>query len=123
MYAFHLLGQQLDSNGAFILSDSTYSSDDFYNLFEENPSYIIQDLQLVLPSVSNQWIKLASHYLEKKLRHVQINDISDELDNDNSFGQIFCEKLIQALTKESVNFDIYSKLIPRESGGTSMNEK
>ncbi|CAF0751034.1 unnamed protein product [Rotaria sordida] len=111
-------GQQIDSNGALILSDSIFTCDNFYSLFEENSSYVVQDLQIILPFISNQWIKLANNYLEKKLKKIQINTLSDEIDQENSFGQIFYERLIQILTKDSVNFDIYTKLIPRDNSGT-----
>ncbi|CAF2104100.1 unnamed protein product [Rotaria magnacalcarata] len=111
-------GQQIDSNGALILSDSLFTCDNFYSVFEDQPSYVIQDLQLLLPFVSNQWTKLSSSYLAKKLDNIQINDLSDEIDQDNLFGRLFYERLIQLLTKDSINFDIYTKLIPRDSSGT-----
>ncbi|CAM4891389.1 unnamed protein product [Rotaria socialis] len=111
-------GQQLDSNGALILSDSLFTCDNFYSVFEDQSSYAIQDLQLLLPFVSNQWAKLSSSYLAKKLLNIQINDLSDEIDQDNSFGHLFYERLVQLLTKDSINFDIYMKLIPRDNSGT-----
>ncbi|CAF3340728.1 unnamed protein product [Rotaria sp. Silwood1] len=111
-------GQQIDSNGALILSDSLFTCDHFYSLFEDNSSYLVQDLQIILPFVSNQWIKLSNNYLEKKLKYVQIDDLSGNINQENSFGQVFYERLIQTLTKDSTNFDIYTKLIPRDNSGT-----
>ncbi|CAF2710465.1 unnamed protein product [Rotaria sp. Silwood2] len=111
-------GQQIDPNGALILSDSIFTCDTVYSLFEENSSYLVQDLQMILPFVSNQWTKLSNNYLEKKLKNIQINDLSGKIDEENSFGQVFYEKFSQILTKDSVNFDIYTKLLPRDNSGT-----
>ncbi len=42
-----------------------------------------------------------------------------KINQENSFGDLFYERLVEILNKPSVNFDIYTKLIPRESSGTS----
>ena len=120
LYLFEYIGQQINSNGALILSDSIFTCDKFYNLFEEeNCSYVIQDLEIILPFVSNQWIKLLTNYLKNKLENIQIHDISSEINLDNSFGKLFYERLIQILTKNSINFNIDTKLISRDRSGTS----
>ncbi|CAF3956830.1 unnamed protein product [Rotaria sordida] len=108
-------GQQIDSNGSFILSDSVLTSDHFSNLFEDNSTYIIEDLQIILPFISHQWIRLLK---QKYLKNIQIDDLSKEINEENSFGNIFYERLIQILNKNTINFDIYNKLIPRDSSGT-----
>ncbi|CAF0725790.1 unnamed protein product [Adineta steineri] len=108
-------GQQIDSNGALILSDSLFTSENFHSLFEENTSYVIQDLEISLPYVSNQWMKLSTNYLQKQLENVQIYDLSNEINEENSFGQRFYERLLHVLNND---FDIYSKLIPRNNSGT-----
>jgi hypothetical protein len=113
------LGQQIDSNGALILSDSIFTCENFHNLFEENPSYLVQDLQIILPFISNQWIRLVNNYLQKQLQNVQINDLSNEINEEILFGELFYERLYEVLNKDSVNFDFYNKLIPRDSSGTS----
>ncbi len=112
-------GQQIDFNGALILSDSLFTSENFRSLFEENPSYFVQDLHIILPLISNQWKQLANDYLEKQLKNIQINDSSNEINETNAFGELFYERLYGVLNKASVNFDIYAKLIPRNSSGTS----
>ena len=113
------IGQQIEPNGGLILSDSAFTCDDLYSLFDENPSYLIQDLQIILPFVSNEWTKLSNNFLNKQVENIQINDLSGGSNQDGSFGQLFYERLVQCLNKESVNFDIYTKLIPRDSSGTS----
>jgi len=113
------LGQQIDSNGAFILSDSIFTCDNFHSLFDENSSYLIQDLQIILPFVSNQWIRLSNNYLQKQLQNIQINDLSKKINEENSFGELFYDRLYEVLNKDSINFDIYTKLIPKDSSGTS----
>ncbi|CAF4346061.1 unnamed protein product, partial [Adineta steineri] len=107
--------QQIDSNGALILSDSLFTTENFHSLFEENTSYVIQDLEISLPYVSNQWMKLSTNYLQKQLENVQIYDLSNEINEENSFGQRFYERLLHVLNND---FDIYSKLIPRNNSGT-----
>jgi hypothetical protein len=116
------LGQQVDSNGALILSDSTFTSENFHSLFEENPTFLLQDLQIVLPLVSKQWSKIVNNYLQKQLEHVEINDLSHSINQENVFGERFYERLIQSLRNDAVNFDVYSKLTPRDSSGTSKNK-
>ncbi len=112
-------GQQIDTNGALILSDSIFTSENFSSLFEENPSYFVQDLQIILPFISNQWKQLANNYLQKQLKNIQINDLSNDINQENIFGELFYDRLYAVLNKDSVNFDIYTKLIPRDSSGTS----
>jgi len=114
-------GQQIDTNGALILSDSIFTSENFSSLFEENPSYFVQDLQIILPFISNQWKQLANNYLQKQLKNIQINDSSNDINQENIFGELFYDRLYAVLNKDSVNFDIYTKLIPRDSSGTSKN--
>ncbi|CAF1454047.1 unnamed protein product [Adineta steineri] len=108
-------GQQIDSNGAFILTDSLLTSDHLHNLLEDNSTYAIQDLQIILPYVSTQWTRLLK---QKQLKNIQIDDVSNESQEKDLFGKQFYERLIQILTKDTINFDIYTKLIPRDSSGT-----
>ncbi|CAF3328543.1 unnamed protein product [Rotaria sp. Silwood2] len=108
-------GQQIDSNGSFILSDSVLTSDHFYNLFEDNSTYVIEDLQIILPFISHQWTRLLK---QKYLKNIQLDDLSKEINEENSFGNKFYERLSQILNKDIINFDIYNKLIPRDSSGT-----
>ncbi len=116
-----ILGQQIDTNGALILSDSLFTSENFHSLFEENPSYLVQDLQIILPFISNQWKQLTNDYLQKQLKNIQINDLSNEINGENSFGELFYDRLYDVLNKDSINFDIYTKLISRDHSGTSKN--
>ncbi len=53
------------------------------------------------------------------MQNVRINDLSTEINQENSFGQRFYERLIQILNNDLVDFDIYTKLIPKDSSGTS----
>ncbi|CAF3782004.1 unnamed protein product [Rotaria sp. Silwood1] len=108
-------GQQIDSNGSLILTDSVLTSDHFYNLFEDNSTYVIEDLQIILPFISHQWTRLLK---QKYLKNIQIDDLTKEINEKNSFGNQFYERLIQILNKHTINFDIYNKLIPRDSSGT-----
>jgi len=57
------------------------------------------------------------------LQNVRINDLSTDINEENSFGQRFYERLIQILNNDLVDFDIYTKLIPRDSSGTSKKQK
>ena len=111
------IGQQIDSNGGFILADSIFTSNHIHKLFEDNSAYVIQDLQIILPYISHQWTRLL------KQKHIKINDISRETNEQTSFGDQFYERLVQILNKNTVNFDIYAKLIPRDSSGTSNKKK
>ena len=77
---------------------------------------IVQDLQFILPSISNQWTRLLK---QKYVQHIQINDLSNEINEENSFGKIFYQQFVEILNRDTINFDIYNKLIPRESAGTS----
>lgn len=79
---------------------------------------MLQDLQLVLPLVSSQWSKL-THHLQKHVEYVRIHDVFHPIEEESSFGQRFYERLMSVLQDESVNFDIYGKLPPRDSSGTS----
>ncbi len=115
------IGQQIDSNGALILSDSMFTCENFSSLFEENPSYLVQDLQLMLPFVSNQWMQCANHSLQKHLENVRIDDLSNEGNQENAFGELFYDRLCEVLSHDSTSFDIYTKLIPRDNSGTSKN--
>jgi hypothetical protein len=117
---FFSSGQQVDSNGGFILVDSILTSEHLQNLFEDNSTYIIQDLQIILPFISHQWTRLLK---QKYIKNIEIDDLSKEINENNSFGNKFYEQLVQILTKNSINFDIYTKLIPRDSSGTSKNKK
>jgi len=103
-----------------ILVDSILTSEHLQNLFEDNSTYIIQDLQIILPFISHQWTRLLK---QKYIKNIEINDLSKEINENNSFGNEFYERLVQILTKDSINFDIYTKLIPRDSSGTSKNIK
>lgn len=112
-------GQQIDSTGALVLSDSTFTCENLQSLFEENPSYLVQDLQIILPSMSDQWKRLGKNYLEKQLKHVQIEDLSNEIHEENFFGALFFERFYEIFNRDSVDFDIYAKLIPKDNSGTS----
>lgn len=103
------------------MSDSLFTCENFYSLFEENPSYFVEDLRIILPFVSNAWLKLFNNCLKNQLQNVDISDLSDEINENNIFGELFYEKLIQILTNDSINFDINSKLVPRNNAGTSEN--
>src|SRR5689334_11217811 len=113
------IGQQIDSNGGFILTDSILTSDHIHNLFEDNSTFIIQDLQIILPFISQQWTRLLK---QKHLKNIEIDDLSKEINEENSFGNQFYEQLVEILNKDTINFDIYTKLIPRDSSGTSKNK-
>jgi hypothetical protein len=110
------LGQQIDTTGGLILSDSILTSEHIHNLFEDNSNYTIQQLQIILPFISPQWTRL---FKQKYLKNIEINDLSKEVNEDNSFGNEFYQRLTENLNKPTVNFDIYMKLIPRDSSGTS----
>ena len=112
----NFLGQQLDSNSGLILADSVFTSDHLQNLFEENSTFAIQDLQIFLPYVSSPWMRLLK---QKHVKNVQIDDLSRDNNEEKIFGERFYERLVQVLTKDTINFDIYSKLRPRDSSGTS----
>ncbi|CAF1554497.1 unnamed protein product [Adineta ricciae] len=108
-------GQQLDSNGGLILADSVFTSDHLQNLLEENSTFVVQDMQIFLPYVSSSWTRLLK---QKRIKNVQIDDLSRENNEEKIFGERFYERLVQVLTKDTTNFDIYSKLRPRDSSGT-----
>lgn len=112
-------GEQIDSTGALILSDSMFTCENLQSLFEDNPSYLVQDLRILIPSMSEQWKRLGKNYLEKQLKHVQIDDLSNEIHEDDFFGSLFFEQFYEIFHQDSVNFDIYAKLIPRDNSGTS----
>lgn len=77
---------------------------------------MIQDLQIILPFISHQWTRLLK---QKYLKTIEINDLSKEINEENRFGTKFFEELREFLNQSSINFDIYSKLIPRDSSGSS----
>lgn len=120
-FSFSTLGQQIDLNGDLILSDSIFTSENFQNLFEENPSYVIEDLEIILPFISNQWKRLGNNYLQKHLQNIQIIDLSNDINDEILFGDLFYDRLYEILNKNTNNFDIYNKLIPRDTSGTSKN--
>lgn len=99
-----------------VLSDSIFISEHISDLFEENSTFIIEQLQILLPFISHQWTRLLK---QKFLKHIEIDDISKENNANSDFGQIFTQKLMQILNSSSVSFDVYNKLIPRDSSGTS----
>jgi len=103
-----------------ILADSILTSEHIHNLFEDNSNYTIQQLQIILPFISHQWTRLLK---QKHLKHIEIDDLSKEINEENSFGNGFYQQLVKILNKETVNFDIYTKLIPRDSSGTSKNKQ
>ena len=109
-------GQQIDTTGGLILSDSILTSEHIHNLFDDNSNYSIQQLQIILPMISHQWTRLLK---QKHLKTVEIDDISKEVNEENSFGTGFYQQLAENLNKQTVNFDIYTKLIPRDNSGTS----
>lgn len=112
-------GQQVDTSGGLILSDSIFVAEHISHLFEENSTLIIEQLQILLPFISHQWTRLLK---QKFVKHIDIEDIAKENNANSDFGQIFTQKLMQILHAQSVSFDIYNKLIPRDSSGTSETE-
>ena len=113
------LGQQIDTSGGLILSDSIFTSEHIHNLFEENSTFVIEQLQILLPFVSHQWTRLLK---QKCLKHVEIDDVSKEGNGNSEFGENFSAKLMQILNSENVSFDFYNKLVPRDSSGTSKDQ-
>ncbi|CAF0750388.1 unnamed protein product [Adineta ricciae] len=111
-------GQQVDSNGALMLSDSLFTAENFSSLFQEDRDYVLENLQIVLPFVSNQWMKLANNYLKKHVEHVEIHDLTNEVVANNSFGHRLYERLVQVIRNDSNHFDIYSKLVSGNNSGT-----
>lgn len=99
-----------------MLADSIFTAEHLHALLEDNSIYVIQDLQIVLPNVAPHWARLSK---QKKLKNIQVDDLSKEADEQKIFGERFYERLVQVLTKDTANFDIYSKLVPRDSSGTS----
>lgn len=100
-----------------------FTCENLGNIFEENPSYLIRNLQLVLPLITNQWNRLAKNFLPKYIANVQLNDLSNEQVAEEFFGDIFYDTLAEVLYRNSVSFDIPTKLIPRENAGTSKKNK
>ena len=88
-------------------------------LFEEQNSFAVRELHLTLPFVSSQWKSVARDQLSKHLQKVQISDLLMEAYTPGTFGEIFYDKLSQALNKDTVDFDIYSKLVAKDTSGTS----
>jgi hypothetical protein len=60
---------------------------------------------------------------QKHVKNIEIDDLSKEINEENSLGEQFYQRLVQVLNKNTINFDIYTKLIPRDSAGTSKNIK
>ena len=110
-------------NGALVLADSPLTCAHFYGLFNNNVSYRMRDLHVILPFVSDQWGKVLRSQLEKYLPRVQIIDASLDVQRENRFGTIFYERLNRCLNDEAVNFDISAKLIPKDTSGTSKEMK
>lgn len=86
-----------------------------HNLIEDQKA--VEHLQIILPFISAQWTRLA------KQKTIEIEDLSKEIHAENSFANQFYENLVRQLSKNTANFDIYSKLNPRNNAGTSKNLK
>ena len=112
-------GQQIASNGALILADSVFTSEHLSSLLQSHESYQLENLHLILPFISTQWKKLFEDQLSKSLQRAQINNGSAQVNDDNEFGEVFYEKISGILQDKKVNFDIDTKLIPKDSSGTS----
>ena len=95
-------------------------SEHIHALFEENSTFVVEQLQIILPFISHQWTRLLK---QKCLRHVQIDDVSKECNENSEFGENFAQKLMEILNADNVSFDIYNKLVPRESAGTSKDDE
>jgi len=100
-----------------------FTCENLGNIFEENPSYLIRNLQIVLPLITNQWNRLAKNFLPKYIENIQLNDLSNEQVAEEFFGDVFYDTLAEVLYRHSVNFDIPTKLVPRDNAGTSKNKK
>ena len=108
------LGQQLESNGAWLLNDCALTVEHLLRLFDENPSTIVtEDLQLVLPFVVPTWSRL----LAKRVKRVEINEISPHEPNDNPFGETFLRRFRDHFARETNRVDLNEKLIPRDNAG------
>ena len=118
-FTLSISGQQIDSDGALVLADSLFTTTHFSRLFPSDGSTRVEGLQLILPFASSAWKKLIQDQLPKSVRYAQITDASGEIDEENRFGEIFYQKLCSILHDDTVNFDIHTKLIPRDSSGTS----
>ena len=53
------------------------------------------------------------------MKHVQLLDLSTDLEQENNFGEGFSQRLGEILSQDTTDFDIYRKLIPRDSAGAS----
>ena len=102
-----------------MLSDSLFTAENFSSLFREDREYVLENLQIVLPFVSNQWMKLANNYLQKYVEHIEIHDLTNEVVANSSFGHRLYERLVQVIRNDSSHFDIYSKLVSGNNSGTS----
>ena len=113
------VGQQINTNGALVLSDAMLTCEHISRLFEEQNSFVVRELRLTLPFVSSQWKSFARDHLSKHLQKVQISDLLMEAYTPGTFGEIFYDNLSQGLNKDTVDFDIYSKLLAKDTSGTS----
>lgn len=112
------LGQQIDSTGAWIFSDCSLTVEHFLRIFDENSSTIVtEDLQIILPFVSTIWSRFVTNFLSKRLKKVELNEISTNEQNENPFGQNFLQNFRQIFAAETNRFDLNEKLIPRENAG------
>jgi hypothetical protein len=113
------LGQQIQSDGALVLTDALLTSNHLSRLLADRSTVCVQDLHLILPFVSSQWATLFREQLNVDLQHAQVDDVSNRNGSVEHFGDRFYETLIACQTCESVDFDIYNKLIAKDSSGTS----
>lgn len=113
------IGQQIDTNGAWIFNDCTLTSEHFHRLIEETSPIATEDLQMSFPYVSPSWTRFSSNYLSKRFKHVRLDDLSSDPPNENPFGEIFLQRFKENLVKETIQFDLEQKLIPRENAGAS----
>ncbi|CAF0777232.1 unnamed protein product [Didymodactylos carnosus] len=109
-------GQQLDTNGSFVLSDSLFSCENFQSLEEVN-GWSVNELQLMMPYVSQQWAKFSTNYLQKHIQTVSIEELSSKTkDSTGDFGENFYSKFSSIYTQ--IDLDLYSKMVPSTSSGT-----
>lgn len=74
----------------------------------------IENLQVVLPFVTNNWKQI-----EKLVKNFTLSVPSTETKKENMFGEIFYEKLVRRLTEKNISFEVHEKLVPRQSSGSS----
>ena len=109
----------MDTNGALVLSDAMLTCEHVSRLFEEQNSFVVRELHMTFPFVSSQWKSFARDHLSKHLQKVHMSDLLMEAYTPGTFGEIFYENLSQVLDKDMVDFDIYSKLLAKDTSGTS----